>query len=91
METSMMHNSGMLIQFNSFFILLLFLKLIKEQIVIQVQTQLIEAENKFIESTRTKESVREENTEIKVMGSESIIDTINQSVKKGPLITVEGD
>jgi len=62
-----------------------------EQIVVEVQTQLIEAEYKLKQSTRTEESVREENIEIKVVEPEPIIETMNQSVKKGPLITVEGD
>jgi glycosyltransferase involved in cell wall biosynthesis len=62
-----------------------------EQIVVEVQTQLIETEYKLKQSTRTEESVREENIEIKVVEPEPIIETMNQSVKKGPLITVEGD
>jgi hypothetical protein len=54
-----------------------------EKIVVEVQTQLIEAEYKFTQATRTEESVREENIEIKIVEPEV--------VKKGPLVTVEGD
>jgi hypothetical protein len=62
-----------------------------EKIVVEVQMQLIETEYKLKQSTRTEESVREENIEIKVVEPAPIIDTVNQSIKKGPLITVEGD
>lgn len=62
-----------------------------EKIVVEVQTQLIETEYKLKQSTRTEESVREENIEIKVVEPEPIVETMNHSVKKGPLITVEGD
>jgi hypothetical protein len=54
-----------------------------EKIVVEVQTQLIEAEYKLTQATRTEESVREENIEIKIVEPEV--------VKKGPLVTVEGD
>jgi glycosyltransferase involved in cell wall biosynthesis len=54
-----------------------------EEIVIDVQRQLIEAEYKLKQSTRTEEPVREENIQINLVEPEAM--------KKRPLITVEGD
>ena len=72
-----------------------------EKIVVEIQMQLIEAESKLIQFTKsavpeekssgTEESVHEENIEVGLAEPETIIDVIAQSMKKGPLITVEGD